>query len=193
MAITFSLVVAIGVYIFVFGKKSPTIVASTMLGSNSDKASLQAKVTPMQPVRLLIPKIKVDATIEHMGLMPNGDMEAPAGPKIVGWYKFGTLPGEVGSAVLDGHYGRWANGETSVFDNLSKLKKGDSISVLGSNGKEIIFIVRELRDFLPESNTQEIFKSSDGKAHLNIITCDGAWDPKTKSYSKRLVVFTDRK
>jgi len=34
--------------------------------------------------------------------------------------------------------------------------------------------------------------SSDAKAHLNLITCEGVWDKVSKSYSKRLVVFTDR-
>lgn len=193
IVITLIILVIIGVYLYKFGLKNPGTVAGTALGNGPSSISKQASVAPAQPARLIIPKIQVDTTIDPMGLTADGDMEAPAGPKTVGWYKFGTLPGETGSAVLDGHYGRWANGETSVFDNLHKLKKGDTMTVIDSKGKEIIFVVRELRDFLPESNTTDIFKSTDNKAHLNIITCDGSWNPKTKTYSKRLVVFTDLK
>src|SRR3989344_2613905 len=32
----------------------------------------------------------------------------------------------------------------------------------------------------------------DGAAHLNLITCEGAWDKVSRTYSQRLVVFTDR-
>ena len=34
---------------------------------------------PAQPVRLLIPSIKVDASIESVGVLPNGDLETPHG------------------------------------------------------------------------------------------------------------------
>ncbi len=36
----------------------------------------------------------------------------------------------------------------------------------------------------------EVFSRNDG-AYLNLITCDGLWDGVKKSYSKRLVVFSD--
>ncbi|MBI2475995.1 MAG: class F sortase, partial [Candidatus Taylorbacteria bacterium] len=38
----------------------------------------------------------------------------------------------------------------------------------------------------------KIFDRTDSAAHLNLITCDGAWNQKTRDYSKRLVVYAER-
>src|SRR3989338_7815462 len=52
------------------------------------------------PVRLKVPKINIDATIEYVGLTPQGAMGVPRGPVNVAWYQLGPRPGEEGSAVL---------------------------------------------------------------------------------------------
>jgi len=72
---------------------------------------------PGLPVRLKIPKINVDSAFEYVGLTPQGAMDVPKGPAEVGWFKLGTRPGEIGSAVVAGHSG-WKNGIPAVFDNL---------------------------------------------------------------------------
>ncbi len=177
-------------FIIVPGLRGSAKVAALSLGT-ATSLSKQAKVSAT-PVRLKTSKINVDAAIDPMGLTSNGDMEAPAGPSDVGWYRFGPQPGANGSAVIDGHYGRWANGQGSVFDNLSKLKKGDSLDVIDQKGMTATFVVRESRTYDPKADTSDIFKSNDGTAHLNLITCDGAWNAAVKSYSKRLVVFADK-
>lgn len=143
------------------------------------------------PVRLKIPAIQVDAAVVLVGLTPDGAMDAPKSPSDVAWYKLGPSPGENGSAVIAGHFG-WKDNMPAVFDNLSALKKGDKIYVENDKGEMMTFVVRELRSFDDKGNTAEVFNSSDGKAHLNLITCEGVWNKKTKSYSGRLVVFTDK-
>jgi len=144
------------------------------------------------PVRLKIPKIDVDANINPMGITQDGAMEAPVGGKDVGWYKYGAFPGEEGTAVIAGHFGRWKNGDGSVFDRLSSLNEGDIFYVEDKNGITISFKVREIRNFDPEADSAEVFSSTDGKSHLNLITCQGAWNKETKSYPARLVVFSDK-
>lgn len=144
------------------------------------------------PVRLKIPKIQVDAKINPMGVTQEGAMESPVGGKDVGWYKFGSYPGEKGTAVIAGHFGQWKNGDGSVFDELNDLKTGDILYVEDKNGKTISFKVREIRNFEPEADSAVVFSSNDGKSHLNLITCQGTWNKETKSYPKRLVVFTDK-
>lgn len=144
------------------------------------------------PAQLIIPKLQIAAKVDEMGITPSGLLESPAGPKTVGWYKLGPYPGETGSAVIDGHYGRWQNGEGSVFDNLNTLVPGDSVVVLDQKGEPTNFVVRSSRTFTPKEDDNIVFHSNDGKAHLNLITCDGQWSNSTKSYSLRLVVFTDK-
>ena len=143
------------------------------------------------PVRLTIPKINVDASVESLGLASDGTMAAPKDPADVGWYNLGPRPGEIGSAVIDGHFG-WKNNTPAVFDNIDTLRKGDKIYMEDGNGTIITFVVREIRTYDPTAEASEVFDSSDEKAHLNLITCEGVWDAVSKSYSGRLVVFADK-
>jgi LPXTG-site transpeptidase (sortase) family protein len=151
------------------------------------------QINPGLPIRINIPAINVDAPVWSGGINSDGAMVSPNGPDDTVWYNLGPRPGEAGSAVMAGHYGNWKNGKGSVFDNLSKLKKGDSIFVKDEKGRIAIFIVREIRMYSSDADASDVFVSNDGKAHLNLITCDGVWDKTSKSYSKRLVVFTDKK
>ena len=152
----------------------------------------QEQISVGVPVRLKISGIGVDVTVESLGLTSAGAMDTPKGPDEVGWFKLGTRPGENGSAVIAGHYGTWKNGKGSVFDNLHKLSKGDKLSIEDASGASISFVVRESRSYDPGADASEIFSSSDGQAHLNLITCEGAWNKDAKSYPQRLVVFTDK-
>ena len=144
------------------------------------------------PVRLKVPKINIDATIEYVGLTPQGAMGVPRGPVNVAWYQLGPRPGEEGSAVLAGHEG-WKDGIPAVFDDLHLLNKGDEILVQDGKGATTIFIVREKKIYASEGDATNVFNSTDGKAHLNLITCEGVWSLTGKSYANRLVVFADMK
>lgn len=144
------------------------------------------------PIRLRIPSINVNAPIQYVSITSNGSMDVPKGPGDVAWFRLGPRPGENGSAVMAGHYGGWKNGAQSVFNDLDKLKEGDKLYVEDEKGAIIIFVVRELRTYDHKADASEVFSSSDGKAHLNLITCEGVWISSQKTYSNRLVVFTDK-
>lgn len=154
---------------------------------------LPEQVNPGLPIHLSIPVINVGAPVGSVGINSSGVMISPNGPDDTVWYNLGPRPGEIGNAVMAGHYGRWKDGSGSVFDNLSNLEKGDSVFVRDEKGAVVAFIVREIRTYSPVADASDVFISNDGKAHLNLITCDGVWDNTSKSYSKRLVVFTDKK
>lgn len=142
------------------------------------------------PARLKIPGLDINTSIEAVGLTADGAMEVPKGPVDVAWFDQGPQPGEKGSAVIAGHSG-WKNGLPAVFDNLSTLQKGDKIYVENNQGRLSTFVVRESRKYDPKADAQSVFLSNDGKAHLNLITCIGAWNAAEKSRSERLVVFAD--
>jgi len=144
------------------------------------------------PTRLRIPKIGVNSVIEYMGLTVDGAMDTPTSPDRVGWFALGTHPGNVGNAVMAGHYG-WKNGIPAVFDNLNTLRKGDLLYVDDEKGVTVIFVVRESRTYDQADGASEVFLSSNGGSHLNLITCQGVWNKDMKSYSHRLVIFTDKK
>ncbi len=147
--------------------------------------------SPGLPIRLKIPKIKVDAAIERVGVTAQGVVGTPKIPRDAAWLSLGARPGEIGSAVIDGHV-NWYNGATAVFANLSKLKPGDKIIIQDDKGKIISFVVRKVRTYGLTDDTSEVFAAEDDLSHLNLITCIGVWDKKAKQYNKRLVVFADR-
>ncbi len=142
------------------------------------------------PVSLEIPLINVNASIESLGLTSDGAMAVSKGPDDVAWYNLGPRPGEIGSAVMVGHYG-WKNSIPAVFDNLSKLKKGDKIYVKDEKGATVTFVVNKVQTYGENQDASDVFYSNDGQAHLNLITCGGTWNKITKSYSNRTVVFTN--
>jgi LPXTG-site transpeptidase (sortase) family protein len=141
------------------------------------------------PIRLTIASIHVDAPIESVGTDADGAMQAPATPEGAAWFDLGPLPGEKGSAVIAGHSG-WKDGIPALFDRLKDVHKGDLITVENSQGVVSTFIVRDTHIYDAGVDASSIFTSSSGP-HLNLITCIGTWNVSQKSYSERLVVFTD--
>jgi len=70
------------------------------------------------PVRLRVPALAIDAEIIPVGVTAVGDYEVPPASQ-VGWYRFGSVPGEAGSAVLAAHIA-W-DGVDGVFRHLADL------------------------------------------------------------------------
>jgi len=171
-------------------EKYPQPVATTSVPI-SDGLGTSFEV-PGKPVRLLIPAIGIDANIQSVGLawQGNGTMGIPTNFTDVGWYKDGPLPGEPGSAVIDGHFDGKDIAE-AVFYNLDKLQPGDTVDVVDEKGKTIHFRVIETKNYDYDAQTTEIFARDSSKVRLNLITCAGDWEATTKSYNKRIVVFTE--
>ena len=155
--------------------------------SSSDTlAAAQAIVAPAKPpARLLIPAIGVDAEVESLGLDPQGRMATPSRADRVGWYSPGATPGDVGNAVIDGHLD-WTDGP-AVFWRLGRLKRGDRIDVVRTDGTRATFVVQSSSTTPYDASTDALFTRS-GPPSLTLITCAGAWDRQRATYLQRLVV-----
>lgn len=198
--IVFSLVVIVfNLFSQNFYTESASLVSSHILQDLinnktivSQNTSSEKTTSPGLPVRLKIPKINVDATFEYVGLTLDGIMDIMQSPDDVAWFELGPRPGEKGNAVIAGHYGRWKNGQGSVFDDLNKIRKGDKLYIEDSNGSTIIFVVSEFKIYDANGDASDVFSSKDEKAHLNLVTCSGIWNKDSENYSERLVVFADK-
>lgn len=137
--------------------------------------------------RALFPHI---SAIEDALITPDGRMDVPSGSVNVAWFSLGPHPGQPGSAVIGGHFGI-KNGVPYVFYNLDKLKAGDMVYVVDDIGYVNAFVVRSISSFDRDADATTVFTSSDGLAHLNLVTCEGVWNQANDSYPQRLVVFTD--
>jgi LPXTG-site transpeptidase (sortase) family protein len=141
------------------------------------------------PKTLEIPAIHVKASVDKVGLLPSGKVGVPKGSKTVAWYKDGTKPGDQGNAVIDGHVDDTVN--PAVFYDLNKLKPGDKLYILDSKGKKLTFVVKRLAVY-PRNNApiDQIFGYTYSRM-LNLITCEGKYNPVTTERSNRLVVYTE--
>ena len=124
------------------------------------------------PVRLLIPAITLDVHVQQAGLLAGNRMAAPTNFSDVAWYKYGTVPGAAGSAVIAGHLDNGL-GLNGVFKNLSKLKAGDEIEVQTASST-VRFVVERLETYPYDQVPSSIFTAADA-ARLNLITCAGKW------------------
>lgn len=182
------LIISVGYALNLNAVRQPTIISIRPAEAIAATPSPVIQTVGL-PSKLRIPAIKVDSPIVNVGLTSGGAMAMRENWDEAMWYQPGRRPGEVGSAVIAGHYVR---GATAVFNELYKLQKGDKIYIDDIDGSVIKFVVRDKRSFAPDADTSGIFGSSDGKSHLNLITCEGVWDDNSGSYSKRLVVFADK-
>ncbi|MBI2612408.1 class F sortase [Candidatus Kaiserbacteria bacterium] len=142
------------------------------------------------PVRLKIPAIAVDATVQYVGVNAKGNMAAPSNFTDVGWYKYGTVPGFVGSAVVTGHVDN-ALALPGVFKNLHALKVGDEIYMESKDGSELRFRVAEIQTYPYTHVPLKTLFSRRDLPRLNLITCKGAWLQSERSYDERLVVYAE--
>jgi len=173
-------------------KPVPTLTATSTPAPTIAKTPVVTRtVAPaLAPIQLQIDSINVAAVINPVGLNALGDMDIDENPEAVAWYQLGVKPGEEGSAVIAGHYG-WKNGVASVFNDLNKLVAGDVVSTIGEDGKVQQFKVIRSAMYTPDQDATDVFRSDDGKAHLNLVTCQGSWNNTQSTYSDRLVVFTE--
>lgn len=143
------------------------------------------------PAHLLIPGIGVDAPVETIGLLANGDLATPAQHpwEDVGWYHLGPHPGQMGSAVIVGHLDR-PGGAPAVFWKLRTMHPGDDVMVVNEDGTIRHFRVTQVAAYPPDqAPLQAIFGNASGK-FLNLITCAGDWIPSEHQTTLRLVVYT---
>jgi LPXTG-site transpeptidase (sortase) family protein len=182
-----------------------TIIAAAVFIFTAVRATLyspQAEVAPPPAIhanlkgellsRLLIPSIGVDAKIQKVGIAKSGNMGVPTNFTDVGWYKYGPVPGETGSAVIDGHLDN-AISLPGVFKNLSNVKIGDSIFVEDASSTRIEFLVRDVQSYrYDEVPLELLFHRNDGR-YLNLVTCAGSWIQSAKNYEERIIVFAELK
>lgn len=162
-------------------------MGSKRTGSSRAEKSDTKTVVPGIPKYIRIPKLGLQATIQSVGLNKQGNMAGPDRLTDAAWYKPGPRPGDVGNAVIAGHYGK---PHQAAFWNLGQLKSGDKVEVIDASRQVLRFTVVDTERVSPnEARRQRIFGASHEK-HLNLITCDGTWDTQTHSYDLRLIVYT---
>jgi sortase A len=144
----------------------------------------------MQPVRMRIPRIKVDARIINVGVNALGEMDTPHDAWSIGWFAPGYKPGEPGNAVVAGHVD-YINIGPAVFYNLKLLEAGDRVTVVGEDQYEYEFQVTEVQRYTPYNAPIERIFGPNPNRGLVLITCGGTFNTRTRDYDQRIVVYTE--
>lgn len=164
----------------------PSIYEIEAASASTDTSNIQLA----KPERLKIPSLDIDAKVKEVGLTKDGAMATPGNFTDVGWYAAGTIPGDMGSAVMDGHVDN-ALALPGVFKDLHRTELGDDIYVIAEDGTTLHFVVSSIDSYEYDSApTEEIFNERTA-ARLKLITCGGTWLSELKTYDKRVVVTAD--
>jgi sortase (surface protein transpeptidase) len=139
-----------------------------------------------KPVRLVIPAIGVDSTLQALGLAKDGSLQSPTSYGRAGWYAKGVIPGSVGPAVIAGHVDSVAG--PGVFFRLRDLKAGDRISVQRQDGTVLHFVVDDVHAYPKAQFPTTAVYGPTPLPVLRLVTCTGDFDYRARSYLSNLVV-----
>jgi sortase (surface protein transpeptidase) len=155
--------------------------------TTSDVPTMAARVEPLVPTRVAIPRIEVDADVVRLGLNPDGTLEVPSDFSQAGWWSGGSRPGEPGPAVIAGHFD--SRSGPAVFYRLTELAPGDIITVSDDTGNTLRFTVERLEQHDKDRFPTDVVYGPTDEPTLRLITCGGSFDGSTRSYRDNVIVF----
>ncbi len=142
------------------------------------------------PSSVAIPSIGVQSRLIKLGLNADRTLQVPRSYSLAGWYTKSAAPGEVGPAVIVGHYDS-VNGP-AVFHRLNQLRPGEPVQVRRADGSLAEFSVDRVKRFSKgKFPTDEVYGEVN-RPELRLITCGGSFDYRTRHYRDNVVVFAHR-
>lgn len=149
---------------------------------------LPSELDRAEPTRVLVPRLGISAPLVVLGVQDDGALAVPPldHANVAGWYGEGPTPGERGAAVIAGHLDTRTG--PAVFATLEKLRAGDVVGVVRTDGTVAVFTVQRL-ERTPKTSfpADEIYGPSDER-ELTLITCGGAFDQDKRSYNDNVIV-----
>lgn len=141
----------------------------------------------IDPTRLRIESLGVDASVVRVGLEPDGQMEIPNATE-VGWYELGPRPGEGGSAVLAAHVD--SGGQRGAFFDLASLQVGAEVVVEGDGASRRFRVTA--REQIAKADVQlERYFTAEGPRRLTLITCGGVFDRSDRHYQDNIIITAE--
>jgi LPXTG-site transpeptidase (sortase) family protein len=163
---------------------APTINLKLDPADAADRRAAATAGRAGNPVRLQLPSINVDTEVKGAGLAPgkDGEPEWETLPFVAAHYPMLGPVGAPGNAVISGHVVTLSMG--NVFRDLYKVKLGEPIEVF-TEDSHFSYRVEEIKLVKPEA--VEVMAPTED-ARLTVITCGGTFDPRTRTFSDRLVL-----
>ena len=172
-------------------ERQTSVRARAITNTNSEftkaRTNSSISISGIDPERIIISAIGVDAKVIDLGLNPDGTLEVPTNYAEAGWWTGGSQPGETGSAVIVGHVD--SKTDPAVFYDLQLLSSGDLIQVADRNGRVVNFKVERLKQ-VPKDNfpTKEVYDMTSSPT-LRLVTCGGKFNRSSGHYLDNVIVF----
>lgn len=185
-----ALAVGIASFVGMLPTKDPkvAILSTEPVRAVVTKPPVFAKVPRYRPVRIEIPALDINSYVGTLGLQADHQVQVPTSTHVVDWYKDGSLPGQVGSAVILGHVDSYVGPGTFFY--LKDLKAGNAITVVLANGTTTRFVVTKVVQYAKTTFPDRLVYGSNGTRQLHLITCGGTFDHATGHYESNVVVFS---
>lgn len=145
---------------------------------------------PSLPRSVSIPSIGVRSTLLRLGRNADGSMQVPdptTSANDAAWYKYSVTPGEIGTAVIEGHVDSYQG--PAVFFRLGALRPGSHVDVTLADGITAVFRVTGVREYPKDNYPANVIYAPAKYPALRLITCGGDFDYTTSHYLSSVVVF----
>lgn len=146
-----------------------------------------AEATPTTPVTVRLPSIGVESGLEPLRTDRSGRLRAPEAWQRAGWFAEGTVPGDVGPAVVAGHVDSPTG--PAVFARLDELEPGDRVEVQLDDGATAVFAVDRSEVVAKDAFPTASVYGPTPDAQLRLVTCDGPYVRSSGGYQDNLVVY----
>ena len=168
----------------------PPLAVPPPLGQQSAAVESLPMRQHVAPVALALDAQSISAPIVPVGAeATDGELEIPATSTQIGWYQFGSAPGEAGSAVLAAHVD-W-KGSLGVFYNLRTVAVGSIAVVTLEDGSSVRFSVTEVIEIDKGAIPDDRIFRRDGPPQLVLITCGGHFNSQTHHYDDNIIAFAN--
>jgi hypothetical protein len=143
------------------------------------------------PELLSVPDADVLADVVPVGLAPDGALEVPDDPDVLGWWSSGAVPGSTaGSTVVAAHIDT-ADAGTGPMLRLVGAPLGAAVEVTTTDGTAVAYRVVERRSYPKADGLPRDLFAADGPPRLVLITCGGAFDRTEGHYVDNIVIIAD--
>jgi len=173
---------------------SPPSLPETSIGAPPSSTVPPSTATPLglgrsAPVTISIASIEVHASIDQVGLAPDGALEEQplSRAENAAWYRLGPSPGQVGPAVIVGHVD--TKHSQAVFFNLTRLRPGARVVITRADGHTVTFTVDSLDTYPKTAFPTKLVYGQTSYPALRLVTCGGPFDRVAGSYRDNIVVF----
>lgn len=141
-----------------------------------------------EPTHIAVPSVGIDADVISVGRDSDGSIATPPlFDWVTGWYKYSPTPGEIGPSVIVGHVDTYKG--ASVFWRLREVSRGDIINIKRKDGRTVKFKVTALKQFDQDNFPTDKVYGNLKHPGLRLITCGGAFNERTQSYTQNTVVY----